>query len=116
MNTDSTRLFELLVALLGAAAPVPHVAQSQPPSIQTDTRVLVVGNFKSGEGCIAGFKRLGHNVTEKQCVRMAKIAHIEILWSQAPDGETTIIIPVNEGDPFAVIEKKGVKQYLLYKK
>ena len=117
MVPERQKLFELLIMLLGAGnhQSMPHVAPMIPSA--HEIKVLAMGEFRKGVGCIAGFRRYGYRVTTKQCVAMAKVAHIEVQWFQ-PDSDqpATIIIPVKEGDPFAVIQKKGVKQFVLQKK
>jgi len=71
-------------------------------------RVVAISKFRKGEGCMAGFRRIGFNVHLKDCVLAAKRVKIPVLWYR-PDVNkpATIILPLKEGDPFAVRLEEG---------
>ena len=106
MNVDQTLMYELLIALFTAA--------QTPPSLQP--KVVAIGEFKNGESCVSGFKRIGYKVTVSDCVDAAKKAKIDVLWYAPPNGRPVIIVPVKEGDPFAVIRQNNNFHFVLHKK
>ncbi len=113
MYPESSRLLEMLMMLFATSGSHANIVQ-QPNLTIREPHVLAVGEFQKNEGCVAGFKRLGYKVTVTQCSEAAIKVGIQPIWSNA-SGKVIIDVPVNEGDPFAVIEKNGKKIFMLYK-
>lgn len=113
MNPSGTNLYEMLIMMLAASTGQPNQELVASQQIR-GSHVIAVSEFKKSEGCMAGFKRLGYNVKLSQCVESAKKAGITPVWSNN-GGTVRIDVPVKEGDPFAVVEKNGKKQFILYK-
>lgn len=76
-----------------------------------------VSEWKRGEGCIQGFKRLGFDITVKDCISLAKKHGYPVYIFLPPPGSgkpSIVSVLVKEGDPFAVIQKSGRTVYRLY--
>lgn len=77
-------------------------------------RVEKIAFFRKGEGCIAGFRRLGHHVSLKTCVQVAKAVGLDIFWSNITD--PPLIIPdVKVGQKFSVLSVEGRDSYTIHK-
>ncbi len=96
--------------------------QMQPlPEKKKQKRVVAVGEFMPGEGCLAGFRRLGYTVTVAQCQKAAKESSLGVLWVEDPKKPSqpdTLVVDVQPGEPFVVLEARGVKatKIKLYKR
>jgi hypothetical protein len=103
------------VALLSA-----EFAQAEPLTPSEESRLKgtpYVSAWRKGEGCIEGFKRLGFDVSLKDCIKMAHDADIPVYVFLPPPGSrkpSTFYVPVKEGEPFGVIVDGNKRTYLLY--
>lgn len=84
-------------------------------------RVVAVGEFKQGEGCLAGFRRLGYTVTVAQCQKAAKESSLSVLFAESSKNTAQadiLIVDIHPGEPFAVLEAEGNKatKIKLYKR
>lgn len=88
---------------------LPVIFSASAQNLQNSARVdSLIGEFQKGESCMQGFRRLGYKATLNECILAAEEAKIRILWYK-PDLEKPpiIIVPVQEGEPFAVIFEEG---------
>jgi hypothetical protein len=122
MDSASQKALELLIsAILASYLPPATSAETsevKPKSTIPSVKVLAVGEFKRGETCIDGFKRIGYKITVKQCIDASNEAGVTPPWSRPQLGkEPVIIVPVQQGDPFAVIKTpNGATKFVLFNK
>lgn len=112
MNAESQKLFELLILMLSAGSSHAAMPHTQLPEVKVET----VGEFRRGEGCVAGFRRLGYTVTVNKCIQIAHKAGVTVAFFSDERGNKTFDVLVHEGDPFAVVNRKGKREYVLYKR
>lgn len=118
MEIAGAKALELLIAALIAANMPPGLTEKKEKQAQAKAqesiKVIASSEVRHGEGCMRAFARIGHPISPTQCLASAKKAGITPLWHQDANGKTTIIIPLQAGDPFAVAMVNGEMRYLLY--
>ncbi|MEN9881239.1 MAG: hypothetical protein RLZZ308_422 [Candidatus Parcubacteria bacterium] len=107
--------FALCVVAVTADAQIVLHKDASVSSVLPTVRVFT-DEFRQGEGCLEGFRRIGKPVTLKDCIKAAEEAGIRIMAFVPPNGPTVIIVPVSPGDPFAIIYEQGQEPLVkLYK-